>query len=411
MKRFTVLLTAILSLFVHELFSTENNSDISAVYCTPPNYRTGPYTGIVNFSINSFNNPSSESDGYKDFSTMTNPAELKAGTSQNVEIDLYYDPVMLEYFQGNLNVRIWIDWNQDFDFTDAGEEALAVVKNCSASTMENPIIKLTATIQVPSDAKSGITRLRVYEDMVETDGHDIPNPCGYLNSTNGLGQHGECEDYKVNVEGVSTQQPMITSNMQSINFGKVELQKSSVVKLKLSNTGDATLIITKISFVDSFDNAFSILSTSLPVTIEAGMYKEIDIAFNPTKVSNYNSTIRIMSNASNYGVLEIPVSGIGEDLTDVSELDGNEMFSMSLSPNPAYTNTFLKVNLNDDNSGPMSLYISDMNGNIIQNIEMDKLVTGESSLVIDCSKLSAGKYFVVYGAGSKIQKSPLIIVK
>jgi hypothetical protein len=57
-----------------------------------------------------------------------------------------------------------------------------------------------AKFKIPADAATGITRMRVYEDMEENDGHITPNPCGYLNSSNQLGQHGECEDYAINVK-------------------------------------------------------------------------------------------------------------------------------------------------------------------------------------------------------------------
>ena len=86
--------------------------------------------------------------------------------------------------------RVWIDYNQDGDFDDSGE---------TAATFDNHgTVEQSASFTVPSAAVTGTTRMRVYTDMSEEQGHITPEPCGYLYDLDHyLMQHGEVEDYDV----------------------------------------------------------------------------------------------------------------------------------------------------------------------------------------------------------------------
>lgn len=195
MKRLNLFSTVIVILF-SALGSIVN----AQTYCLPPKYLTGPYTGITNVTVGSINNTSNSNDGYINYTASIGACTLPKGSTVNFSITCYYDPSMVSFFTGNLNLRVWIDWNGDFDFNDVGEEALSKVVNCSGSTIANPNTVATYTFTVPTGAVLGNTRMRVYEDMMPTDGHAVPSPCGY---NSGLGQHGECEDYKVIISNTS----------------------------------------------------------------------------------------------------------------------------------------------------------------------------------------------------------------
>jgi hypothetical protein len=97
-----------------------------------------------------------------------------------------------------LHIRVWIDWNQNFDFNDPGEEVVVDLVDMNPDNIAGCCNNRTFTfnITVPNDAVLGETRMRVYDDMIEDDGHLPPNSCGYDGN---FGQHGEIEDYKLNV--------------------------------------------------------------------------------------------------------------------------------------------------------------------------------------------------------------------
>lgn len=164
-------------------------------YCVPPPYDTGPFTGIVKVEVGTLNNSTAYDDGLSDYTSSVAAPELKAGQTYTIKVTTEHH-ILGQGFTDKLNTRVWVDWNQDGDFIDANEEILT-------SNSDDPGL-VTAEFTVPAGAVNGETRMRVYEDMPVPDGHDPPNPCGYLNSSNFLGQHGECEDYSVNVTGGST---------------------------------------------------------------------------------------------------------------------------------------------------------------------------------------------------------------
>lgn len=78
------------------------------------------------------------------------------------------------------DLGIWIDWNQDEDFDDAGENVVCESSNEGQGTYD---------ILVPADALGGETRMRIRIKYYDS---DCGSPCGTTN-------YGEVEDYTINV--------------------------------------------------------------------------------------------------------------------------------------------------------------------------------------------------------------------
>ena len=96
---------------------------------------------------------------------------------------------------------VWIDWNQDLDYNDAGE----FVYNSGSSGFN----VFTGTVQVPASALIGTTRMRVRSTF-----STVPsNPC----SLQGGFQVGEVEEYNVNV--VSNTASVVQVSNQTICAG------------------------------------------------------------------------------------------------------------------------------------------------------------------------------------------------
>jgi hypothetical protein len=143
---------------------------------------------ILNVSIGTLNNSSSctttGSTGsilnqYSDYTTTVTPPILVASANYTLGIQL-------GTCGGNFGnmTKAYIDFNQNGQFTDAGEEVYA---SASSSTGPNNI---TASILVPSNALTGLTRMRIVN--VETTSAANVNPCGTYT-------WGETEDYLVNI--------------------------------------------------------------------------------------------------------------------------------------------------------------------------------------------------------------------
>jgi hypothetical protein len=81
---------------------------------------------------------------------------------------------------------VWIDWNQNCSFTDAGESFdLGQTPGTSGTFI------LTANITIPASALTGTTRMRVAERYSSN-----PGPCD-------IATYGEPEDYTVNIQSSS----------------------------------------------------------------------------------------------------------------------------------------------------------------------------------------------------------------
>jgi len=107
---------------------------------------------------------------YTDLSTMLNMDETYDITVENGNV----------YPSDDLGV--WIDWNQDQDFSDPGENVVCEINNSGQGTY---------SFTVPADATPGETRMRV---RIKYIGSDCGDPCGTTT-------YGEVEDYSVYVLG------------------------------------------------------------------------------------------------------------------------------------------------------------------------------------------------------------------
>ncbi|CAA6830135.1 MAG: Unknown protein [uncultured Aureispira sp.] len=149
----------------------------AAEYC----YATGNLsygTAITLVEFAGINRASGKTQAYTDY-TLTDSATVVVSNNYNLSNNLNTD--------GNYSIysKVWIDWNQDFDFEDAGEEYdLGFAQN----TGDGPTNLSPLMISVPANAMVGQTRMRV--------------ACLYNASPTACisGVDGEVEDYTLIVE-------------------------------------------------------------------------------------------------------------------------------------------------------------------------------------------------------------------
>ncbi|KAA3633289.1 MAG: T9SS C-terminal target domain-containing protein, partial [Bacteroidetes bacterium] len=134
-------------------------------YCTPTNYYACYYMWISNVTLEEINNTSGCSSGYSDYTSMI--ASVLPGATYNISFSVS------NYSQ---YVSVYIDWNLDGDFNDAGEN---VVNNTYVYYYSTGYASFT----VPAGAKGDYT-MRVISDY-----YYINDPC--------FTYYGEVEDYRV----------------------------------------------------------------------------------------------------------------------------------------------------------------------------------------------------------------------
>jgi len=127
---------------------------------------------IARVQLNTINNPSTGTAGYENFTSIS--TSLTKGTAYTITVTPQWTSTV--YAEG---YAVWIDYNNDGDFDDAGE----LVWSRSASTT-TPV---SGTFTIPTTATTASTRMRVSMKY-----NAIPTACETFS-------YGQVEDYTVNI--------------------------------------------------------------------------------------------------------------------------------------------------------------------------------------------------------------------
>ncbi|WP_426059430.1 M4 family metallopeptidase [Hymenobacter sp. B1770] len=208
--------------------------------------------------------------GYYNGTALAAPS-IGAGTSQTISFSAGFSgTAYTEYW------KIYIDYNQDGDFTDAGE---IVVSGSSSSSGT-----LSSTFTVPSTAKTGNTRMRV----VMSDA-SATTSCNSYN-------YGETEDYTVSITGGAAIAGLTGETSNSL----------SLTSTSLSNETARTLEV--------YPNpATEAIRLVLPGNAEATSVVLTDIR-----------GVRVLGASYSNGTLN--VSGLAKGLYTLSVSDGQKVF-------------------------------------------------------------------------------------
>jgi len=149
-------------------------------HCIPSSSVTGYWLSnvVTTGGLTNFNNSTALStNGYGDF-TGTQSVSAFAGNSFNLSFN--YNVTGYYYF-----AKVWVDWNNDLDFTDAGE----TMYTTPTYTFNMPA---SASLTIPAGQAVGNYRMRVRLDMGSSYSDGLLDACGAYS-------YGETEDYTLTV--------------------------------------------------------------------------------------------------------------------------------------------------------------------------------------------------------------------
>jgi len=152
-----------------------NREIATGVYCDSYSSDLVDGYGISRVVFNTIDNGdgTSTSGHYNDYTAQS--TSVNAGSSYNLN-------VTLKTSTNTFYATAWIDWNQDYDFDDAGE-----VFNLGSNASDGLASNCPYSVPVPVDAVGGDTRMRIVATF------DSPaTSCGEY-------RYGETEDYTVTV--------------------------------------------------------------------------------------------------------------------------------------------------------------------------------------------------------------------
>lgn len=204
----------------------------SAQYCVPTT--AIPYNanmpGIRLVQLNTIDRQSLDIENYPSNSYVNTglSTTLEKGETYPISINTSVDATI----SPTMNIRVWIDYNQDFDLEDVGETVISVDHQYSGT--------YTGSFTVPLTALSGPTRMRVTSKMSDLGGHTLPTACD--DPPDPYGYHGEIEDYTVEIMGTTDINSVHSSlNSWDVHLGngmitlQYDLSKSAQVSFDLYN--------------------------------------------------------------------------------------------------------------------------------------------------------------------------------
>jgi len=344
-----------------------------AQYCLLPG-RT-PYStlqpGITNFQLNTINRTSGNSESTSSVVVNTGlSTTLTAGQTYTISISHSEDT---QYFVGDRNnLRVWIDYNKNFSYTNSGETVLS-------QDLEAPGTTYTASFTVPLSIPSGTTSLRATAKMSSDAGHTLPTPCD--SPADALGYHGEMEDYTVVIENPGF--PLAGFDISST----VCVASSATV----NNTSTGAPIVTY-SWVSNPSSGV----TFNPNTTAAN--PQIIFSNSGTHTITCLATNSISSNSSNKIVNVSNCNFVG-----VSEHEWSDQ--IKVSPNPS--SGLVKIQV------PVSTITGLVLTNYLGQAILEKKFTGNdgTTLSLDLSEVKAGIYFIKVTTGAYSVSKRLILEK
>jgi len=147
--------------------------------------------GITNFTLNTIDRSSASLEcagaNCNSYVSTNESTNLERGKTYSISITHTRDAISFPSVPNNL--RIWIDYNNNGTWDDAGETVVSLNNEAVGVT--------TSSFTVPMNASLGNTGMRITAKMSESGGHTLPSSCDV--PPDPLGYHGEIEDYDVNI--------------------------------------------------------------------------------------------------------------------------------------------------------------------------------------------------------------------
>ncbi|MBW7912992.1 MAG: T9SS type A sorting domain-containing protein [Taibaiella sp.] len=220
---------------------------VQAQYCMLPGRTiySNDQPGILNFKLKNINRTSSNVEkplNQPSLVVTTDSTVLERGKTYPVSIMHSKDNVIFPNARNN--IRVWIDYNGDKDFEDAGETVITKDYEYAGT--------YTDSFTVPATAKLGVTRLRATAKMSSDAGHTIPTSCDM--PADPIDYHGEMEDYTVTIiapsdvntmtamENKVSVAPNPSMGLISVSFSRVSSEALNVTLYDMTGKKVATLL-------------------------------------------------------------------------------------------------------------------------------------------------------------------------
>lgn len=397
--------------------------------------------------VGGVNHISGRDNGYGDFTNVV----MSFTRNQNVQ---GYLSGLIPYPESEY-YSIWIDYNHNNVFTDAGEEVVALYSDFSL---------ISFNFTVPSNAMFGTTRMRVIMS------HDSPpTPCGNY-------ARGETQDYTVVINGIGGVPPPIPIGLNATNITtasariywtqdstaasyNLRYKKVTETTWTIAPLTDTTISLPGLSSITNYDYAvealgsvgnsgytatqsFTTLGAPLPINgvDMAAMRKGANVLLNWSTQSEQNSSLfdveRSYDGINFIKIGQVQAAGnstyvLNYQFTDINAAKGlifyrlklvdvdarytyslvsvvakadGQMQGFLVYPNPASTTVHIALPEAADRN--MQLQVINQLGQLVQSSTVSK---GTQLITVDISKLPKGMY-TIRMAGSELAQAKQLMI-
>ncbi|MBI1836366.1 MAG: T9SS type A sorting domain-containing protein [Flavobacteriia bacterium] len=370
----------------------------AASYCNSSSSNT-QYEWISNVNLGTINNTTASNNGYGNFTSLT--TNLAIGSVNSIKLTPGFSgSAYSEYF------RVFIDYNKDLDFEDAGE---LVYTSAATSTA------ITGTFTVPTAATIGTTRMRVMMKDAA-----ITGSCEMFT-------YGEVEDYSVSIQAAApvsctdnyeTNETKTAAKTITINTNITAKIGSStdIDWFKFSNSTTAkNMKITLTNLPADYDlRLYNSSGTLLATSQNTGTTAET-IVYNTSTVATYYIKVTGYSGANSSTCYTLKAATSSTTLrTDGSDIQVNDESIQALSellliPNPSNDGNVL-LTLKNETIGKVTITILDASGRVMEQIDSEK----EDAFYkkeINLNAVEGGVYFIQISGSNFKTIEKLIINK
>jgi hypothetical protein len=360
------------------LATVDTNAQCS--FTSPPYSANQP--GITNFKLGTINRTSPAIEGNNALVLTGVTVTLTIGQTYSFSITSSNDVVSGPPLTGApQHCRIYVDFNQNNIFTDAGETAFTydyitfTPTNAASATYTNAV-----AVTIPSTVIPGNGKLRVTAKMGPAAGHTPPTPCNI--PADPLQYHGEMEEYNVVFVAAGG------TNATAVFNTPATACTGIAVTMTNNSTGSPTP-----TYTWSTNPAATISNTSATnpsITFaSAGPYTITLAASNSTATS---ITTRTISAAVCSGINETNVNSI----------------NASIAPNPFDKSTQLTYVLHQTDQ--TSIIVYNLLGKKVAVVLNEEQQAGEHKINITKNEwMSSGIYFVELNSGTSVYRSRIIV--
>lgn len=238
--------------------------------------------------------------------------------------------------------------------------------------------------------------------------------CWELTGTWSPYRDAETEDAMIRVmigEG-SIPEPMIDSNLDTLDFGTVLVGDTATMDLIIYNTGSAgDLILSTITLLGAPPNLIFDWTGFTPgMVVESGDSAVIVVRFHPVLAMTWNGQLTINNNSTNNTQYPVSVTGTGQ-INSVGN-GGSIANTYGLEecyPNPFNAQTTISFNLAKD--GYTTLKVYNVRGDLVSELVAGRISAGNHSVVLDASQMTSGVYFYQLESGEFSQVKKMVLMK